>query len=95
MSDKMSFEQLREKVCKEVEAAKAQANDYEGLKIKYRVFKAEDNTPVENCFVLRPDKDPAAIMALEAYAIFTDNAQLSHDIMEWVNKIEGNNGGQT
>ena len=32
----------------------------DGLRQKYRVYKAKDNTPVEDCFVLRPEKDPAA-----------------------------------
>lgn len=32
-----------------------------GLRKKYRVYKAKDNVPVEGCFVLRPEKDPAAI----------------------------------
>lgn len=66
-----------------------QESNYSGLKVKYRVYHAEGNTPVEgDCFVLRPDKDPTAIMALEAYAIFTDNAQLSRDITEWLKRIE-------
>lgn len=44
----------------------------EGLKVKYNVFKVEDGGIVNNCFVLRPDKDPAAVDALRAYAASTD-----------------------
>ena len=37
-----------------------------------------------DCFVLRPAKDPAAVIALRAYAAATDNAELSTDIINWV-----------
>ena len=58
------------------------ANDKrDGLRQKYRVYKAKDNTPVKGCFVLRPEKDPAARIALEAYAKATDNKALSDDIL--------------
>lgn len=53
----------------------------DGLRQKYRVYKAKDNTPVEDCFVLRPEKDPAARIAMEAYAKATDNKKLSEDIL--------------
>lgn len=53
----------------------------DGLRQKYRVYKAKDNAPVEGCFVLRPGKDPAARIALEAYAKATDNKALSDDIL--------------
>lgn len=58
--------------------------DYQGLKHKYNVYKAEDGSRVESCFVLRPDKDPAAVAALRAYAGATDNAQLATDITDWI-----------
>ncbi len=57
---------------------------YEGLKGKYLVFKADTGERVENCFVLRPDKDKAAVEALRAYAEATDNKILSEDIYNWV-----------
>ena len=63
-------------------------SDYEGLKVKYRVYKAKDNTPVENCFVLRPEKDLAAVAALTAYAHATDNKQLAEDILNWITPDE-------
>lgn len=63
-------------------------SDYEGLKVKYRVYKARNNELVEDCFVLRPDKDPAAVAALTAYAKMTDNKQLSEDIFNWITPDE-------
>ena len=57
---------------------------YKGLKAKYLVFKADTGEMVENCFVLRPDKDPAAVEALRAYANVTDNETLAEDIYNWV-----------
>lgn len=57
---------------------------YKGLKRKYLVFKSDTGEMVENCFVLRPGKDPAAVEALRAYARATDNATLSADIVNWV-----------
>ncbi len=55
--------------------------DRDGLKLKYRVYKAENNAPVENCFVLRPMQDRAARIAMEAYAKVTENKALSKDIL--------------
>ena len=57
--------------------------DYDGLKVKYRVFKVKDGTPVENCFVLRPEEDPAAFSALMAYAKNTENDALKDDLVNW------------
>lgn len=62
----------------------ADGSDYAGLKVKYVVVKADTGEPVENCFVLRPDKDPAARFALEAYAQATDNQVLASDITNWI-----------
>lgn len=59
---------------------------YEGLKVKYLVFKSDTGEQIENCFVLRPDKDEAAVEALRAYAEATDNKILSEDIYNWVGK---------
>lgn len=55
---------------------------HDGLKLKCRVYKAENNAPVENCFVLRPMKDRAARIAIEAYAKATENKELSEDIFD-------------
>ena len=55
-----------------------------GLILKYDVKKIETGETVNNCFVLRPDKDPAAVTALRAYARATPNKALADDIMAWV-----------
>lgn len=60
----------------------------EGLKIKYNVHKIEDGSIVNNCFVLRPDKDPAAFEALLAYAEHTENDVLREDIHMWCQSIK-------
>lgn len=60
----------------------------EGLKLKYNVTKVEDGTPVYDCFVLRPQKDPAARAALRTYAETTNNDELRKDIHGWINDIE-------
>lgn len=58
-----------------------------GLYAKYRVTKA-DGTPLDgDCFVLRPDRDPAARCALKEYAYQTPNGELSADIEEWLDRI--------
>ncbi len=56
----------------------------EGLKIKYNVFKADTGEQIFNCFVLRPDKDPAAVEAIRTYAAATGNANLASDLLRWV-----------
>lgn len=58
----------------------------DGLKVKYDVYKIDDGKMVNNCFVLRPDKDPAAIVALYAYAATTTNINLADDIYNWIGK---------
>lgn len=59
---------------------------YKGLKRKFLVFKSDAGEMVENCFVLCPGNDPAAVEALRAYARATNNATLSADIFNWVGK---------
>lgn len=61
-----------------------QIDEYAGLKLKFLVFKADTGERIENCFVLRPDKDRAAVEALSAYAEATDNKTLADDIYNWV-----------
>lgn len=56
----------------------------DGLRGKYMVIKADTGELVKNCFVLRPDRDPAAVTALRAYAEATDNETLAADIINWV-----------
>lgn len=62
----------------------APIDQYDGLKQKYVVLKADTGECVENCFVLRPDRDTAAVAALRAYAKDTDNKVLAADISNWV-----------
>jgi len=61
------------------------------LYCKYNVYKIDDGMPVKDCFVLRPDRDPAARAALAAYAIATTNKALAKDLMDWLiaSKMEG------
>ena len=56
----------------------------EGLRCKYIVRKADTGEGVDGCFVLRPDRDRAAVAALRAYAAATDNDVLATDILNWV-----------
>lgn len=62
----------------------APIDPYDGLKRKYIVLKSDTGEAVENSFVLRPDKDPAAVEALRAYAAATQNKTLAADIINWV-----------
>ena len=55
-----------------------------GLYSRYEVRKRSDGTPVNNCFVLRPDRDDAAIAAMLAYADATSDSQLAKELREWV-----------
>ncbi len=55
-----------------------------GLNIKYNVTKVKDGSVVDNCFVLRPDKDPAARRALIEYGLATSNLKLREDILKWM-----------
>ena len=71
-----------------IEAFLHPVDAYKGLKAKYLVFKADTGESVENCFVLRPDKDPASVEALRVYASATDNETLAKDIYNWVGKGE-------
>ena len=71
---------------KPLEAFLHPVDAYKGLKAKYIVFKADTGEKVENCFVLRPGKDPAAVKAIRTYASATDNETLAEDIYNWVGK---------
>lgn len=52
-----------------------------GLYNKYKIINRETGKEVEGqYFVLKPEKDPAARAALEAYASATNNEQLEQDI---------------
>lgn len=62
-----------------------ESDDSTGLYEKYDVRK--DGEPVEDCFVLEPASDEAARRALEAYAQFTEDEELTQDIREWLTQI--------
>jgi hypothetical protein len=74
-----------------------------GLYSKYIVMKADDAVEMNEtglyqghqiegeCFVLRPDRDPAAMAAMREYAEETTNLQLAADIYEWLAGIEAPN----
>lgn len=61
-------------------------SEQKGLYNKYMVIKVVDDTIVENCFILKPDSDPAAVKALQAYAAATENKVLAADLYAWVGK---------
>ena len=65
-----------------------------GLYGKYIVIKidGEDNEPLTDVFVLRPEKDPVALVAIRAYANTTDNAELARGLFEWANDIQFRSG---
>jgi len=56
----------------------------DGLYTKYNVIKADTGEPVNDCFVLRPDRDPASVSALRTYAKTTENKELAANIIKWV-----------
>lgn len=53
---------------------------------KYLIVKVVDGTYIENSFFICPEKDPAAVKAMQAYAAATDNKSLADDIYKWVGK---------
>lgn len=87
-SQQKRIEKLEKEQGKPLTAFLSPIDAYKGLKRKFLVFKSDTGEIVENCFVLRPGKDPAAVEALRAYARATDNATLSADIVNWVGKGE-------
>ncbi|GEM_PF-4448033 len=66
-------------------SVRTMSDNEKGLYGKYIVHR-NDLTPVYSCFVLEPDKDPAAVVALRAYAAATENKALAQDIYNWVGK---------
>lgn len=57
-----------------------------GLYGKFLVIKVVDGTVIDDCFILRPQKDPAAVKALQTYAAHTENRALAEDLYKWVGK---------
>jgi hypothetical protein len=60
-----------------------------GLYVKYEVRKKENGELVDGCFVLRPDKDPAAVYALVEYVRYTENLELKRDVANWLKAVKG------
>ena len=65
----------------------------DGLYSKYFVIKTETGEIVQDCFVLRPQKDKAAVAALLLYAEETESQELSSDIRGWLSTIIPASGG--
>lgn len=63
-----------------------------GLYGKYQVFKADGSEVNSFKFVLSPEKDAAALLALEVYAIVTDNDLLRKDLERVVKEIKERKG---
>lgn len=57
-----------------------------GLYGKYEVRR--DGEPVEDCFVLEPESDDAALQALRTYAQVTDDDELRDDLWQWIHEID-------
>lgn len=61
-----------------------------GLFDKYTVIKNETGQPIDNfAFILVPEKDPAAVTALQAYAKATDNSALANDLEVYLDSLCG------
>ena len=61
----------------------------QGLYNKYTVINNETGREVEDwCFVLKPSKDPAAKVALKAYANATENESLRNDLYVVLKEME-------
>lgn len=58
-----------------------------GLERKYEVRRLDDGSVVDDAFVLRVSKDPAAWVAAWSYALVTRNEDLRRDMERWL----GNN----
>lgn len=69
-------------------------NDQKGLYGKYDITK--DGNPLDGpAFVLRPDRDEAAYIALAAYAVLTTNRRLKKDLADLLIEIkEQQDGGR-
>lgn len=65
-----------------------------GLYGKYSVINNETGEQVADCFVLRPERDIAALHALSEYAARCwHDEQLQNDLREWVARIWASRGG--
>ena len=58
-----------------------------GLYSKYTVIDNTTHEVIQDCFVLRPDKDPTAEDALLFYAEATQNEELAVDLAHWLQEL--------
>lgn len=76
------------KNCIKLDIALTPKDPRNGLYRKFVVLKADTGEEIrDRFFVLRPEKDPAAVAALLAYSDATKNIALSADIFWWVEKL--------
>jgi len=67
------------------EAEMRELAEPQGLYGKYRIFSARTGAEIQDdCFVLRPAHDSAALAALRTYAATTENPELAADIDAWI-----------
>jgi hypothetical protein len=67
-----------------------------GLYKKYTVINNDTGKEIEGeAFILRPDRDITAVVALEAYAETTENQALKQDLKEWVKYLKWERGEHT
>lgn len=65
------------------------SDNQKGLYDKYTVINNETQKPIDGpAFILRPDRDPYAIAALQRYAELTVNEILAQDITGWIEVME-------
>ena len=62
------------------------------LKVEHHTYGELDP---DRCFVLVPDRDPAAVAAMRAYAQATPDTLLAADLVTWADRIEGVEGEGT
>jgi hypothetical protein len=56
-------------------------------KSKFKVVDAETGEEIQNCFVLFPEHDKAAVEALETYAKNTVNAGMANILKTWATRV--------
>ncbi len=87
----MDSEPMSKSRVKRIRVQKGLPMDSElGLHKKYDVRR--NGQRVDECFVLRPETDQAALSALVAYATYTSNRELAADLWEWIYRINGVGG---
>jgi hypothetical protein len=67
-----------------------------GLYKKYTLINNETGKEIEGeAFILRPDRDDTALVAMEAYAEATENQSLKQDLKAWVKYLRWERGEHT